>query len=76
MMDELMHILTENCPDIDFEGAERLIDDRILDSLDAVMLVVAINDAFAVEITAEELTAENFNSVQAIYALIQRLRSE
>lgn len=74
-MDKLMEILTENCPDIDFEGEERLIDDRILDSLEIVMLVGEINDAFGVTITAEELTAENFNSVQAIYALIQRLQN-
>lgn len=75
-MDELMSVLTENCPDIEFEGAERLIDDGILDSLEIVMLVGALNDAFDVAITAEELTPENFNSVQAIYALVQRLRDE
>lgn len=75
-MDELMSVLTENCPDIEFEGAERLIDDGVLDSLEIVMLVGALNDAFDVAITAEELTPENFNSVQAIYALIQRLRNE
>lgn len=74
-MDELMNILTENCPDIEFEGAERLIDDEILDSLEIVMLVGAINDAFNVTITAEELTPENFNSAEAIYALIQRLQN-
>jgi len=75
-MDELMKVLTETCPDIEFEGAERLIDDGILDSLDIVMLVGAINDAFDVTITAAELTPENFNSVQAICALIQRMRNE
>ncbi len=75
-MDELMNVLTENCPDIQFDREERLIDDGILDSLEIVMLVGAINDAFDVTITAEELTPENFNSVQAIYALIQRLRNK
>ena len=75
-MDELMNVLTENCPDVDFEGEDELIDGGILDSLEIVLLVGAINDAFDVTITAEELTPENFNSVQAIYALIQRLRNE
>lgn len=73
-MDELMQILTENCPDTDFELEDRLIDDDVLDSLELVVLVGAINDAFDVSITAEELTPENFNSVEAIYALIQRLK--
>jgi len=75
-MDELMQVLKENCPDIDFAGEARLIDDGVLDSLEIVMLVGAINDAFDVTITAEELTPENFNSAQAIYALIQRLRDQ
>lgn len=73
-MDELMQILTENCPDTDFQLEDRLIDDDVLDSLELVVLVGAINDAFDVSITAEELTPENFNSVEAIYALIQRLK--
>lgn len=73
-MDELMQILTENCPDTDFDTEDRLIDDDVLDSLELVVLVGAINDAFDVSITAEELTPENFNSVEAIYALVQRLK--
>lgn len=75
-MDELMKVLAENCPDIEFEGAERLIDDGILDSLEIVMLVGALNDAFDVTITAEELTPENFNSAEAIWAMIQRLQND
>ena len=72
-MEELMNILTETCPGIDFEGQERLIDDGILDSLNIVMLVGELNDAFDISIGAEDLVPENFNSAQAIYALVQRL---
>ena len=66
-MDKLLKILNDNCPDIDFETEDRLIDDGVLDSLDIVMLVGELNDAFDVSITAEDLVPENFNSAGAMY---------
>lgn len=72
-MDKLLAILYELNPDVDFQNEKNLIDGGILDSFDMVSLVAEIDDTFAVEIPAEALTAENFNSVQALYALIQRL---
>ncbi len=75
-MDKLMKLLEENCPSIDFAGEKALIDDGILDSLDIVMLVGELNDAFSITITAEDLVPENFNSAEAIWALVQRLQAE
>lgn len=75
-MDKLLQILEEVCPGVDVLGSDRLIDDEILTSLDVVMLVGEVNDAFGVSITADHLLPENFNSVQAIYALIRRLGGE
>ncbi len=75
-MEKVYEILTENWPDIDFEKEKALIDDGVLTSLDIVMLVGELNDAFDIEITAEELLPENFNSASAIEALVERLASE
>lgn len=75
-MDKLMKLLEENCPSIDFAGEKALIDDGILDSLDIVMLVGELNDAFSITITAEDLVPENFNSAETIWALVQRLQAE
>ena len=72
-MDKLLQILEENCPGIDVRGSDRLIDDEILTSLDIVVLVGEINDAFGVSITVDHLVPENFNSVQAMYDLIRSL---
>lgn len=72
-MDRLIHILTELNPDIDYETEDALIDGGILDSFDIVTLVAEIDDMFGVQIPAEELTPENFNSAKALYALVQRL---
>lgn len=73
-MDELMSILSGVRPDVAFDKEERLMDDGILDSLDIVMLVGELNEAFDVSISVDELLPENFNSAGAIYALIQRLQ--
>ena len=73
-MDELMKILTETCPGIDFEHETALIDDGILESLDIVTIVSEIMDVFGVELNVDDLLPENFNSVQAIWELIESCR--
>ena len=75
-MDELLDILTELRPDVDFDTETALIDDEILDSFDIVTLVGEINDRFDVEIIVEDLLPENFNSAAAMMQLIERLRDE
>lgn len=75
-MEALLNILNELHPDVDFETAQHLIDDQILDSFDIVTLVAEINSEYDVPIPAEELIPENFNSAQAIYALIEKLMDE
>ena len=75
-MEELLEILEDIHPEVDFENNERLIDDGILDSFDIVTLVSTIMTEFDVVITAEELLPENFNSAKAIYALIQKKEDE
>ncbi|MCR4840261.1 MAG: acyl carrier protein [Lachnospiraceae bacterium] len=75
-MDELLDILRELHPEVDFETNEHLIDDRILDSFDIVSLISEINEEFDVAIPAEEIVPENFNSAKALMALIERLSDE
>lgn len=75
-MDTLREILTDVLPGVDFDTEEHLIDSGILTSLDIVMLVGELNDAFDISITVDELTPENFNSMAALYQLITRLQNE
>lgn len=72
-MEELLDILKELHPEVDFETCDTLIDGKILDSIDIVTLVAEIGSEFDVEVPAEELTPENFNSAKALWAMIQRL---
>ena len=72
-MEELMRILGDLHPDVDFDTADDLIGDGVLDSLDIVTLITEINSAYDVNIPAEEILPENFRSAKAIYDLITRL---
>ena len=75
-MEELLEILKDIKPGVDFENEESLIGDEILDSFDIVNLVTKINDEFDIEITPSYLIPENFETVEAIYNLIQKLQDE
>ncbi|MCI8689607.1 MAG: acyl carrier protein [Oscillibacter sp.] len=75
-MEELLNILNEMHPDVDFATEEHLIDNMILDSLDIVSLIAEINDVFDVTITARDIVPANFNSAKALYALIEKLDGE
>ena len=72
-MDKLIGILKDLHPDIDFETEDALIDGGILDSFDIVTIVAEIDDALGVQIPAEALLPENFNSAKALSALVRRL---
>ena len=75
-MEKLMEILKDLRPDIDFETADKLIDNEMLDSFDIISLVGELNGAFGVEIRVENLLPENFNSPKAMMELITRLEDE
>ena len=75
-MDELIEILKEIHPEVDYATENSLIDIRIFDSFDIVTLVGELNENYDIEIGPQDLIPENFNSAEAIYALITRLMEE
>ncbi len=75
-MEELLEILSSLHPEVDFETCDTLIDDKILDSFDIVSIISEIEDQFDVVISAEKIVPQNFNSAEALYALIQELEDE
>ena len=75
MRKQIMEILTEICPGIDFENEKALIDDGLIDSLDIVAVVTELMEAFDVELGVDDPTPENFNCVEAIEELIESRQS-
>jgi len=75
-MEELLAILSDIRPDVDFEHETQLIDGGILDSFDIITIVSELEEAFDVDIDVSELEPENLNSAEAMIALIEKLRDE
>lgn len=75
-MDKLLSILQEIRPDVDFVNEKKLIDDSILDSFDIISIVSELNDAYDIEIDVEDLEPDNFNTVEAMLELIEKLSNK
>lgn len=75
-MDELMDILMEINPDIDYEVEDRLIDGKVLDSFSIVNLVAQISEVFDIDISPKYLVPENFNSAEAMWSMIRTIQDE
>lgn len=75
-MDKIIEILKGIHPEVDYENETGLIDKRIFDSFDVVTVVGELMDEFDIEITAEHMVPENFNSAKAIYDLVNSLEEE
>lgn len=75
-MEELIKILAEIRPDIDFHSEMSLVDDGLLDSFDIVSIVSELNDHFDISIRVTELKPENFNSAHAIFEMCKTLQAK
>lgn len=73
-MDELLEILENIDPEVDYGTCDTLIDDHILDSFAILSLISDIEDTFDVTILPGEIIPANFNSAEAIWDLIQRMQ--
>ena len=76
MREQILEILMDLRPDIDFENEKKLIDDHVLESFDIVSLVAGLEDEFDIKIRPKNLIAENFNSLDALTDLVETLVEE
>lgn len=76
MRDTILDLLGEIAEGIDFDTCTTLIDDGLLSSLDIIQLIGALNDEFDISIPATEIIPQNFNSVDAMAAMVARLSEE
>ncbi len=73
-MEKLLEILEDIQPNVDYKNCTSLIDDEILDSFAILSIVGEIEDEFGVSVTPAEIVPENFNSAEALWGMIERLR--
>ena len=76
MKEQIIEILEDIQPEADYETCQTLIDDHILTSLDVLSLVAELEDEFDVTIPTVEIIPSNFNSVDAIAAMVERHQEE
>lgn len=73
MQEKIKEILNELLSGVDL-NSKTLADDGFIDSLVVVNLVSELDLEFDVEIPFDALVNENFNSVEAIEALVKSLQ--
>lgn len=73
ILEKIIEILSDLHEDVDFATCKTLIDDKILDSFDIITVITEINSEFDVAIPADKIVPENFNSAQALAALVEEL---
>ena len=75
-MELLMAILEELRHDVDFANEKSLVTGGVLDSFDIITLVSQLNDEFDITIKPANLLPENFNSAEAMLAMIEKRQDE
>jgi acyl carrier protein len=75
-MEKLLDILNQIRSDIDYENEKTLVDDGVLDSFDIVSIVSELSMEYDIDISIDDMTAENFNSAEAMLEMINRIQDE
>ena len=73
-MNELIEALKRVNSKIDYENETGLITNKIIDSIDMTSILAELEETFDIEIDMEYLVPENFDSVQAMWDMIQELK--
>lgn len=73
-MEKIIEILSGLKSGVDFATAEGIVTNKIIDSIDIASMISEIEDAFDIEIGMEYMENENFDSVEAIWEMVQELQ--
>lgn len=74
--EKVLEILQELDDSVDYEHEDKLIDERKVDSFGMIGLIGDMEDTFDIEIDPSDMVNDNFNSLDAIVAMIKRHMGE
>lgn len=74
IQEKVIAILNEVKPTRDLTAIEDIIEGGYLDSFELMSLISMLSEGFEVEIGVDEIVPENFNSVAAMVAMVERLK--
>lgn len=70
MKDKIIELLNEIRPEFDFGTETNFISQGMLDSFDLITLVTELDETFEISIDGTDILPENFETVDAIEALL------
>jgi acyl carrier protein len=73
-MEKIIEILEEIKSGVDYENETELVTGKILDSIEITSLISALEEEFDIEIGMEYMENSNFDSVEAIWNMVQELQ--
>lgn len=74
MRERILSALNREMPEVDFEASDTMVDDGIIDSLTITGMISALSMEFGINIPYEEINEENFNSLEALEKMIERIQ--
>ncbi len=74
-MEKLKEILDKILESVTYDNTMLLLTDGIIDSIALVELVAEIETQFQAEIPLDELIPENFDTIDRIWNMIQRIKN-
>ena len=72
-MEELLEALKRANGKIDYLASKKLVTDKIIDSIDITSILAELEETSDIEISMEYITPENFDSVEAMWEMVQEL---
>lgn len=72
MKSKIVEILNEIRPEFDFGIETNFISQAMLDSFDLITLVTELDEAFDISIDGTDILPENFETIEAIEALLKK----
>ncbi len=74
IQEKIVNLLKEIKPTKDLTTVTDIIEGGYLDSFELMSLIAALSETFDVEIGVDEIVPENFNSVVAMVAMVEKLK--
>ena len=72
--EKIIEILKEIKPNKSLENVTDIVEGGYLDSFEIMNLIMLMTENFGVEIGFEEIVPENFNSIDVMVAMVERLK--
>ena len=74
--EKISDIMKKIKPTKNLETNTNIVEGGFVDSFEMMALIAALSDEFGVEITIDEMIPENFNSLDAMAAMVDTLREK